>query len=68
MNFVEKTSTYKELKQDFDLQCLENNRKQERILELNRKVRELEAQIEELNKKIEILEEVKQCKKRHKVT
>ena len=68
MNFVEKTSTYKELKQDFDLQCLENNRKQERIIELNRKVRELEAQIKELNKKIEILEEVKQCKKRHKVT
>ena len=56
MNFVEKTSTYKELRQDFDLQCLENSRKQERIVELNRKIRELEQTIEDQKKKIEILE------------
>ena len=59
MNFVEKTSTYKELRQDYDLQCLENSRKQDRILELNRKIRELEAVIEEQTKKIEILEGMK---------
>lgn len=67
MNFVEKTSTYKELRQDYDLQCLENSRKQDRIIELNRKVRELEEQIKDLEKEIEILKELKKCKKKHNV-
>lgn len=67
MNFVEKTSTYRELRQDYDLQCLENSRKQDRIIELNRKVRKLEEQIKDLEKEIEILKELKKCKKKHNV-
>ena len=57
MNFVEMTSTYKELKQDFDLQCLENARKQEQIIELRRHIRDLEEQHKELLEKIDRLVE-----------
>lgn len=57
MNFVEKTSTYKELRQDYDLQCIENARKQEQILELRRQIRDLEEQHKELQEKIERLVE-----------
>lgn len=57
MNFVEKTSTYKDLRQDYELQCLENARKQEQIIELRRQLRELETQYKELQDKIDRLVE-----------
>lgn len=53
MNFIEMTSSYKELRQDFELQCQENARKQEQILELRRKNRELEEQINLLTEKLQ---------------
>ena len=59
MNFVEKTSTYKELRQDYELQCMENGRKQDRILELSRKVREQEERIKELETMLQALQEPK---------
>ena len=59
MNFVEKTSTYKELRQDYELQCMENGRKHDRILELSRKVREQEERIKELETMLQALQEPK---------
>lgn len=53
MKFVEMTQSYKELKHDYELQCLENSRKQEQILELRRQKRELEEQIQLLKEKLE---------------
>lgn len=53
MKFVEMTSTYKDLQNDFEYQCRENARKQEQILELRRINRELEQRITLLTEKLE---------------
>lgn len=53
MNFIEKTSTYKDLQNDFEYQCRENARKQERILAQKRVIEELEHRIDLLTEKLE---------------
>ena len=55
LNYIERMTRYNKLKHDFDLQCLENSRKQEQIIELRRTNRELESQVAELKKELEIL-------------
>lgn len=53
LNYIERMRCYNELKQDFDLQCIENSRKQDTILELRRKITELEEENKLLTEKLE---------------
>lgn len=53
LKMVEKTDSHKDLQYDYDCQCRENARKQERILEQKRIIEELEKKIEELEQKLE---------------
>lgn len=53
LNYIERMRCYNELKQDFDLQCKENSRKQDTILELRRKITELESENRLLTEKLE---------------
>ena len=52
LNYIERMTRYNELKRDYDLQCIENGKKQEQILELRRTKRELEEKVEKLEEKL----------------
>lgn len=43
LNYIERMTRYNDLKRDYDLQCIENNKKQEQIIELKKRIKELEA-------------------------
>ena len=54
MNFIDEM---KKLRKDFECQCIENGRKQDQIIELKRKLREIEEQLKSKNEEVRILKE-----------
>ena len=68
LNYIERMTRYNDLKRDYDLQCLENNRKQEQILELRRENRELKERIKELEEINDNFRKQKLCKPRSRQT
>ena len=63
INYIERMRYYNELKQDFDLQKLECSRKQDKIIELQRKLRELEEENKTLKAQVEVLNDSKHKRK-----
>lgn len=55
MNFIEEM---KKLKYDYQCQCIENGKKQDTIIELKRKIREMEEAIKKLTEENKLLKGV----------
>ena len=54
MNYIEEM---KKLRKDYECQCIENGRKQDQIIELKRKLREMEETLKHKEHEIEVLKE-----------
>ena len=63
MNYLEEI---KNLRHNYECQCIENNRKQDRIINLKRKIREMEEELNKLREENKLLKEVVKDDNKHK--